>query len=710
MIPMSRYYGIIGSFAALVFLAALFGMVQSDLIPQSITAREWDVLGLVWLVSAAAIALGFAFGVLDVTLLRKEWNGLRLKDPAYRARLFRSSVESGSAEAADSSGENATGEPGPSARPKAPTLLQAATKHGESLFVERIRQVGRYSNDPGAPRDLPERLRREALWRTDRYGVGSRFIASSLLLLAVIGTFAGMKEALPGLVTAIEQYLAAAGSGSELARSGIIDALAPVAAAFGANFLALVGALAMALIAFAIRSERRAFLIALERTSADHLYKLIPAGADATALGRAVSEMSRSVGAVSAIGDQIGGLQGDIRELQRSLVGAIEGLHTSFNDSIRRQSIDIQAQLTETVGRVATSLGEVTDALAITSVSYQGLVKGLEERDLGLTKATQALTDSGDRTLHALTGATSELASAVNQIGVVGTAIVGETRKTATAHEKRATELLESLDSVASSVATVAGEVSALASRDQMDDLASSVSNLSSRLDSARDAIASLDKDLDSRLEAKASAIVGAVDRVGERLAELSRETGLAAKKGEEERARLLHELGDEAERLQAMLGMMEHLARGEQIEALTARIRQDDAVHAEAIKGLITRLTTVMELLEKLAEAADGVSASQADADTRVMAALEAHGHEIQAKVQALGADLVGDDHTTTRQVLERVDRFLGNGNLGSFNELPATIKQIRTDISGLREALASASSDRGGGNAGRFLGRFRK
>src|SRR5690606_38195676 len=168
--------------------------------------------------------------------------------------------------------------------------------------------------EAAVPADLRASLRAEAQAASAAIGSATRFFASLLLLLAVLGTFAGMKAALPRLTAAIRPDAA------EVDPASIQQALAGIAAAFGANFLALLGAVILAVLAFGLAAERRHLLAALEHVSERYLYPLLPAGSDVSALQRAVQDMRLSANAVELVGDGVRDLQSTIRSLEQTLV------------------------------------------------------------------------------------------------------------------------------------------------------------------------------------------------------------------------------------------------------------------------------------------------------------------------------------------------------------------------------------------------------
>jgi flagellar hook-basal body complex protein FliE len=372
-----------------IFVAASLGRGHLQLQP-----GVGPALQVIWWLSLVLLFLGAIAAAWDVAWLRREWRALT------------------------------------EARQKAQggiTVLKEADWNSASLVSDRVRAVLAQS-DSHSGRDIAASLRLDATSRTAAVGTVPRFVGSLLLLLSVLGTFAGMRTAVPLLVDALS---AAATAGTTTPVRGMGDvgeALGPVADAFGANFLALLGSFAMGIVAFGAIAERRHFLRNLERVSGSLLYPLLPAGADATELQKAVEEMRRSVSSVADVGSSIRELHGSIRSFEGALVNAIDDLRTSFSNSLQRQSVTIQQQLTTTVGNVATAIDEVSTALSLTAASYEGLVKGLEERDLGLRNATEALKETGRQMARDLEHAAGGLVAASTAISQTSEAAAAETR------------------------------------------------------------------------------------------------------------------------------------------------------------------------------------------------------------------------------------------------------------------------------------------
>src|SRR5688500_14633345 len=133
-----------------------------------------------------------------------------------------------------------------------------------TLVDDRVRRVHAAMASSGSATVSPENLKAIAVDRTARYGSFARYASSLLLLLAVLGTFAGVKTALPALIGSL---------GMTSDTSTLIGPLTAVASAFGGNALALVGAIAIGLMAQGIGFGRRNLLERLELVSAEYIYQ-----------------------------------------------------------------------------------------------------------------------------------------------------------------------------------------------------------------------------------------------------------------------------------------------------------------------------------------------------------------------------------------------------------------------------------------------------
>lgn len=378
---------------ALLLGAAL--VLGSKLLPPT-DRIEFLAVGLV---SAIALSAGIAVAIRDVWVLRRESAALSLLN--------------------------------------VPIKLDIPADGRPTLARERIRRVqGAAESSAIPPERLRVLLRSEAAARMSAIGGTTRFLASALLLLAVIGTFLGMKQALPGLSAAVTESraveLSAGGrsqansvKGEELNRSSIARALDDVANAFGSNFLAVLGALALATASFGASADRRRFLNDLEQASERErgIYSLLPASTDGAAIERIVHQLQSSLGEVAAVAEGVGELRGAINNFQDTLARAIEGLQSSFTDRFQRSLIESHGRISSELLSLTTGVGEVSSSLAKTAVAYEGLVSAVEQRDLraeaaqgAVVAASERLAESSAANVDALERAAKQLDSAADAI------------------------------------------------------------------------------------------------------------------------------------------------------------------------------------------------------------------------------------------------------------------------------------------------------
>ena len=160
--------------------------------------------------------------------------------------------------------------------------------------------------------------------------------------------------------------------------------------AVGANLFALIGSGALSIAAFGSLVEKRGFLAALEDASPSLLYVKLPVEAEATELQRAVIELQRSAERIGGVERAIDGLASEFNSFGSKLETMLGEVSRSMSDTVRLHSLQTHDRLNEQVTRIAVALEATTTALQATAASYQGLVAGLEERDIGLSSATAA--------------------------------------------------------------------------------------------------------------------------------------------------------------------------------------------------------------------------------------------------------------------------------------------------------------------------------
>ena len=345
----------LGAFAA----AVLF--MWSLLLPRSGATAVWGVWGL----SIALFVIGTGFAVHDASWLTRQRSGFEVLKPG---------TINGSL---------------PTLKGLVASLREEA---GDTLLTERAQKVIELADrGGGAAEGLRASLRTRAAGKASSIGAVSRFIGSLLLLLAVIGTFAGMKTALPALSEAVRFPESTAASpptsptGEGIVRANIRDALSGVADAFGANFLALIGAFSLAVMSFGATVDRRRLLVDLDRVLDDDLFSVIASGTDAKAFELLLGNLREGIHEIATVGEGLGDLRGAIANFQSTLGHAIESLETSLTGQFQQRLLSVHSDMAKKVESVVVDVAKISGAMAATSVAYEGLVQEIKQRENELT-------------------------------------------------------------------------------------------------------------------------------------------------------------------------------------------------------------------------------------------------------------------------------------------------------------------------------------
>jgi ABC-type transporter Mla subunit MlaD len=245
--------------------------------------------------------------------------------------------------------------------------------HVETLMDDRVRRLLEKASDAYV-RVSPEELRAIAETRTARLGAFARYASSLLLLLAVLGTFAGVKTALPGLIDAVSKT----GAG----RIGTGDITAPlraVADAFGGNALALVGAIAVGLMAQGVSTGRRNLLERLELVSTEFLYGTLQGGS-VDPLVEAVHELNATAESVRQTGTAIAGVEDAIVGLGATFDGAFARLNEQLVEVAERQDEALHERTSADVRELQRRVTALAGVVEQNTRTYQGIVDTVDER------------------------------------------------------------------------------------------------------------------------------------------------------------------------------------------------------------------------------------------------------------------------------------------------------------------------------------------
>jgi len=341
----------LGAFAAAVVF------MWSLLLPRGGTTIVWGVWGL----SIALFLIGTGFAVHDALWLTRQRSAFNVLKPG---------TINGSLPALKG------------------LVASLRSEADDTLLTERAQRVVEFvDRNGGAAEGLRATLRTRAAGKAASVGAVSRFIGSLLLLLAVIGTFAGMKTALPALSEAVRFPGSPAASppttatGEAIDRANIRDALSGVADAFGANFLALIGAFSLAVMSFGATVDRRKLLVDLDRVMDEDLFSVITTGTDANAFELLLGNLREGIHEIATVGEGLGDLRGAIANFQSTLGHAIESLETSLTGQFQQRLLSVHSDMARKVESVVVDVATISGAMAATSVAYEGLVQEIKQRE-----------------------------------------------------------------------------------------------------------------------------------------------------------------------------------------------------------------------------------------------------------------------------------------------------------------------------------------
>lgn len=342
---------------------------------------ELAAITVVWRLSAGVLLLGMGLAVIDIVRVMAEAIGAQALRTGQDPQQSRTWFVSGGGSS-------------------------AARRYVE---LERLRKA--IEAGVAVPVDWLSTAHRSTRLELAPIGAATRALAALLLLLAVLGTFAGMREALPGLTGAI-------GSAADAPRGGGVSltdlgtALQGVADAFGANLLALAGSAILGLAAFGVTRSRSSILetIGAALDSSAGLIGREATGHDLHSAIVAVENAAKSVaGTTGAIRD----LRGSLDTFQGQLADALERLGSNVNRTIQ---VRLEEQVAGALREVSTNFGEVASAVSGTAVAYEGMVAAMGERNVEIERGTQALRGASEGATATLVGVQAAATSSVDKL------------------------------------------------------------------------------------------------------------------------------------------------------------------------------------------------------------------------------------------------------------------------------------------------------
>jgi hypothetical protein len=256
-----------------------------------------------------------------------------------------------------------------------------------TLAGDLARRVDQAS--PGAQVPTAAELRGIASAHTAQLGGAARFISQLLLLLTVLGTFLGVREALPELVRTLG---ASTGPGS-LSSTTLTAALSAVGDAFGSNLGALLGSIALGAAAYGLGAGRQAMLARLELASVQHVYPALRR----RSVEDADTEMLRQLCAATQSLTSLAGLTDAMKDLKDE-VSLSSGRTARLLKRALRQERGVV--LEDTRQQVSTLEGLVTDVVMMVranAVEYTTIAQALANRDRDFGTAVQGIGTVADK-------------------------------------------------------------------------------------------------------------------------------------------------------------------------------------------------------------------------------------------------------------------------------------------------------------------------
>jgi hypothetical protein len=239
-----------------------------------------------------------------------------------------------------------------------------------TLVDDRVRRVHSAMASSGSATVSPENLKAIAVDRTARYGSFARYASSLLLLLAVLGTFAGVKTALPALINAL---------GTTSDTSTLIGPLTAVASAFGGNALALVGAIAIGLMAQGIGFGRRNLLERLELVSAEYIYH-DGTSSSANPLQAAVTALRDTANQIHAATGRMTGIEGGLRGLSNEFKTSFEVLSTTLADIADRQEEGLYERTSASLDALQHRVADLAKSVEATALVHSQITAAVQGR------------------------------------------------------------------------------------------------------------------------------------------------------------------------------------------------------------------------------------------------------------------------------------------------------------------------------------------
>ena len=298
----------------------------------------------------------------------------------------------------------------------------------ETLLDDRVRRAYAARMNGRLGTVSVEEMRVIAERRTARLGGFARYASTLLLLLAVLGTFAGVKTALPGLIDAVNAENGAsqvapqarivgrepaagpsAGAGGTTGQS-LTAPLRAVADAFGGNALALIGAIAVGLMAQGLVVGRRNLLERLELVSAEYVYGAQDGGS-ADPLTAAVRALQGTAEEVHATTGHLLGIEAGLETLGDDFGRALDKLDSRLLQVLEQQEAGLHERTSKSLEQLELRVAALAASVDGNARAYGGLIDRIGERAEESRQALAEMKRASDALTMAL-GAVTELGTA----------------------------------------------------------------------------------------------------------------------------------------------------------------------------------------------------------------------------------------------------------------------------------------------------------
>ncbi|HLL84195.1 MAG TPA: hypothetical protein VK420_16145, partial [Longimicrobium sp.] len=183
---------------------------------------------------------------------------------------------------------------------------------------------------------------------------------------------------------------------------GGADIAAPlraVADAFGGNALALVGAIAVGLMAQGLATGRRNLLERLELVSTEFLYGGLHGGGSVDPLTEAVRELRETASSVRDTGRAIEGLESGMNGLSESFHEAFERLNERLVELTAQQDEALHERTGSELRELQRRVGDLAGTVEGVARAYHGIVDTVEERSRASEQGIELMRQSAV-TLH----------------------------------------------------------------------------------------------------------------------------------------------------------------------------------------------------------------------------------------------------------------------------------------------------------------------